>query len=112
MTADRQVAETQLSICRTSRAEGPQEPVRSSAGTYSRKYANDPTFSRAFAGQKGPGSSPRDSLVRLTSAGEEGEGVGAATLRMASRPQALVSTGRVPALCPSRGWYVERSCYP
>src|ERR1035437_4265954 len=37
----------------------------------------------------GPWLDPRDLLVRMTSAGDEGEGVRAATIRTAPRPQAL-----------------------
>ena len=38
-----------------------------------------------------------DLLVRMTSAGDEGEGVRAATIRTAPGPKLLVSTGREPA---------------
>jgi hypothetical protein len=45
-------------------------------------------LSRAFAGRRS-WRDPRDLLVRMTSAGDEGEGVRAATIRAAPRPQPL-----------------------
>lgn len=69
-------------------------------------------LSREFASRRS-GVRPRDLLlVWMTSAGDEREGPAQPSSARPPGPKLLINTGRKPASCPWRSWFLRHCCSP